>query len=82
MAVNVLMAVLTYRQYQDMLEYCSGFSREGLECLGAYGSRPWQVWKAIGFEVSLWVLFELTVLVVLGAASVNRPRSRPSAEAR
>jgi hypothetical protein len=72
--VNGLMAVWTYHQYQRMLEYCAGFGRDGLECLGANGSHPWQLWKAIGPELALWGFLEVTVLTVLVAALVNRPR--------
>ncbi len=72
--VNALMAGLTYRQYQHMLDYCSGFGREGLECLGANGSNPWQLWKAIGPELAVWGFLEVAVVVVLVAALANRRR--------
>jgi hypothetical protein len=67
-AVNSVFAALTYRQYQHMLEYCAGFDRDGLECLGADGSRVWQLWKAIGLEVAAWTVFEVVALAVLVTA--------------
>jgi hypothetical protein len=72
--VNALMAVWTARQYQRMLDYCAGFGRDGLECLGAHGNHHWQLWKAIGPELIVWVFLEVAVLTVLVAAFLNRPR--------
>ena len=72
--VNALMAVWTYRQYQRMLDSCAGFGRDGLECLGANGSHSWQLWKAIGPELVVWGLLEVSVLTVFVAALVHRPR--------
>lgn len=70
---NAVMAIWTYYQYQRMVEYCAIFDTDGLECLG--GSRAEQIWEAVFFEVSIWVVLELAALVVLGAAIVNRRRS-------
>ena len=56
-----------------MLDYCAIFDVDGLECLGR--SRTEQIWHAVSFEVSVWVVLELAALVVLGAAIVNRRRS-------
>jgi hypothetical protein len=68
------MAALTYRQYQHMLDYCAGFDRDGLECLGADGSRSWQLWKAIGPELVAWAVLEVVAIAVLVTALRRRAR--------
>lgn len=67
---NAAMALRTYSGYEDMLDYCEGFGRSGLDCLGA--TRGERVWLALNVELAVWLLVEIAVLVVLGAAVIKR----------
>lgn len=67
------MALWTYYQYQRMLDYCSGFDRTGLDCFT--GGRLSQLWQAVFFEVSIWVVLGVATLIVLGAAIRNSQRT-------
>jgi hypothetical protein len=69
-AFNVTVAILAWREYQSLLDYCEGENRatggSGLDCLEGYS------WPAISLALFAWFF----VAVLLGGAALAERRRR------
>jgi hypothetical protein len=70
---NAVLAVLAYRGYQSLLDYCEdspevAMGGDSLSCL-----EP-QHWFTVQFALLVLLLFEIAVAVVVGAAVVRSRR--------